>query len=157
MGETVGGRNLKEHPAPWKVGECSRGAAHNLSGLGKALGEGQRMTRLQGQLAQLWDVTLAPWQKQGHPNFKWETHIRESLPRRFPGPSFRMKRAKPFAQSAGESCSCSSGPVEGSISLEPAPTHGPVPSLTLASVSQGVGGMSGMSSWIVASKMCKRG
>lgn len=54
----LGGRDLKEHPSPpWKGGESSKDAVHSLSGLGKAWGEGQRMTRLQGQLAWLWDLS----------------------------------------------------------------------------------------------------
>lgn len=74
--------------------ECPREAVHGLSGLGKALGEGQRMTRLRTAGLALGSVTLVPWQNQGHPDFKWETHVREFLYLLPPGPSFRMRRAK---------------------------------------------------------------
>lgn len=59
MGETTGGRNLQERPSPLERWGAFSGAAHSLGGPGKTLGEGQRMTRLQAQLAWLWGVTLA--------------------------------------------------------------------------------------------------
>lgn len=46
VGPTVGDRGLKEHASPLDSWGHSRKAAHSLRHMGKALGEGQRMTRL---------------------------------------------------------------------------------------------------------------